>query len=534
MGEKRVRIPDVDVKLTAEEVALTQTRQFQRLFYLKQLGLAYLVYPSATHTRGSHSIQCLHEAEKILNALNPKPTPEEASAVRAAALLHDIGHIPFSHTIEDEHAILPKHDRPERIKAALDLLKEEIDAKYQPLVDAAMPILNAISEAEGFEQDWRSDIVGNTVCADLLAYISTDAACTGIEKRPGYYRIYEYFVREGNHLCIRLTKGGLRTDIVSAIMDLLDMRYALTERVIFHHAKCVASAMLARAARLCKLEYSPDLLSMGDERFLDYLEKLADERQAAGARHLIHGLRSRRLYQRIFKVGKVSRDAWDEARSSGAFCKKWRNGQNVENLLNSVEDAYKLPRGTLALWCPEGKAGMKLAKAQVVWESAEGLRGPRELRDQDVRLQFPGVAKRVETIENQYGDLWTFWIAIDRRYVNNAAGVIHMLQDYLGVGCDSVFSETYLRQIPGYAERSSMGRAIAKVWQGIEPQVEQILDNQAALDGVAHTDDTTIREAIKGATGPDVKPKAPKKRDQSGLFGASDGHNDESRNDKVK
>ena len=56
MGDKRVRIPDVDVKLTAEEIAVTQTRQFQRLFYLKQLGLAYLVYPSATHTRGSHSI----------------------------------------------------------------------------------------------------------------------------------------------------------------------------------------------------------------------------------------------------------------------------------------------------------------------------------------------------------------------------------------------------------------------------------------------------------------------------------------------
>ena len=534
MGDKRVRIPDVDVKLTAEEVALTQTRQFQRLFYLKQLGLAYLVYPSATHTRGAHSIQCLHEASKILNALDPKPTPEEASAVRAAALLHDIGHIPFSHTIEDEHAILPKHDRPERVKAALDLLKGEIDPKFHPTVDAAMPILNAISEAEGFEQDWRSDIVGNTVCADLLAYISTDAACTGIEKRPGYYRIYEYFVREGNHLCIRLTKGGLRTDIVSAIMDLLDMRYALTERVIFHHAKCVASAMLARAARLCGLEYSSGLLAMGDERFLDYLEELADDKRAAGAKHLVQGLRSWRLYQRIFKVGKASRDAWDEARSSGAFCKKWREGQQVEDLLNSVEDAYKLPRGTLALWCPEGKAGMKLAKAQVVWESAEGLRGPRQLRNEEVRLQFPGVAKRVETIENQYSDLWTFWIAMDRRYIRQAAGVIPLLQEYLGVGCDSVFSETYLRKIPGYSERSNMGKAIAKVWQGIEPEVEQILDNQAALDGVARTDDTTIREAIKGAAGPDTKPRTPQKRDQAGLFGAGEDPNDVGRDDKEK
>jgi HD superfamily phosphohydrolase len=532
MGDKRVRIPDVDVKLTAEEIAIAQTRQFQRLFYLKQLGLAYLVYPAATHTRGSHSIQCLHEASKILNALDPKPSPEEGNAVRAAALLHDIGHIPFSHTLEDEHAILPKHDRPERLAAALDLLKKELEPKRWPLVDAAMPILNAISEAPGFEQDWKSDVVGNTVCADLLAYISTDAACTGIEKRPGYYRVYEYFVREGNHLCIRLTKGGLRPDIVSAIMDLLDMRYALTERVIFHHAKCTASAMLARAARLCGLVYSPDLLLMGDERFLDHLESLADNNHAEGAKNLVNCLRSRRLYQRVFKVGRVSRDAWDEARNPGAFCKKWRDGREVEQLLSSVEDTYKLDRGALVLWCPEDRAGMKLARAQVVWESAEGLQGPKELRSNEVRRQFPGVAKRVETVENQYGDLWTFWVMIDRRNIGKAAGVVHMLQDCLGVACDAVFAETDLRKIPGYAKRSTIGKAVAKVWQGLEPEVEQILDNQAALDGVARTDDSAIREAIRGAAGAGTKPKAPAKRDQTGLFEAKEHGQSEIPSDK--
>ena len=62
MNEKRVRIPNLDVKLSLTEIAVTQTRQFQRLFHLKQLGLAYLVYPAATHTRGLHSVQCLHEA----------------------------------------------------------------------------------------------------------------------------------------------------------------------------------------------------------------------------------------------------------------------------------------------------------------------------------------------------------------------------------------------------------------------------------------------------------------------------------------
>jgi len=72
-----------------------------------------------------------------------------------------------------------------------------------------------------------------------------------VSKKPGHYRIYEYLRIEDQRLCIQLTKGGLRTDVVSAIMDLLDMRYALTERVLFHHAKCVAS-----------LDFSPTVVQL--------------------------------------------------------------------------------------------------------------------------------------------------------------------------------------------------------------------------------------------------------------------------------
>src|SRR5687768_2719981 len=121
MDSKRLRIPSEDVRLTAEEIAVTQTRTFQRLFDLKQLGLAYLVYPNATHTRGAHSIRCLAESQRILAALH-REGDAQAPAVRMAALLHDIGHVPFSHTLEDEHVVLAKHDRPERLNLALDRL----------------------------------------------------------------------------------------------------------------------------------------------------------------------------------------------------------------------------------------------------------------------------------------------------------------------------------------------------------------------------------------------------------------------------
>jgi hypothetical protein len=96
---KRIRIPDEDVSFSDSELEVLHTATFQRLFHMKQLGLAYLVYPGATHTRGAHSIQCLAEARKILAALRCEENDAESQAVRMAALLHDIGHLPVLATI---------------------------------------------------------------------------------------------------------------------------------------------------------------------------------------------------------------------------------------------------------------------------------------------------------------------------------------------------------------------------------------------------------------------------------------------------
>jgi len=136
MDYKRFRIPNRDVKLTQQEAEITRTRTFQRLFYLKQLGLAYMVYPCATHTRAGHSIECLDEANKLLDSIGIQENDNEWANVRAAALLHDIGHIPFSHTLEDENQVLAKHDKKERIENVLAVLKKEVSSDVE-LVEKA-------------------------------------------------------------------------------------------------------------------------------------------------------------------------------------------------------------------------------------------------------------------------------------------------------------------------------------------------------------------------------------------------------------
>lgn len=101
------------VSITELESKIIQAKSFQRLRNVKQLGLAYLVYPGADYSRFSHSIGACHLAGQVLDALDSKGelrnfwTPgeiiENRVLLRVAALLHDVGHYPFSHTME--HAL---------------------------------------------------------------------------------------------------------------------------------------------------------------------------------------------------------------------------------------------------------------------------------------------------------------------------------------------------------------------------------------------------------------------------------------------
>lgn len=544
--KKRFRLPHSDVLLDAVETRIIHTRQFQRLFNLRQLGLAYLVYPGATHTRGVHSIETLHQATLILKALRANRdkcsigvSDEDYKAVRLAALLHDIGHIPFSHTLEDEHQVLSKHDGEKRVNKAFAMLIEELepcDDEMRSRLDSAKEILINVSTDDDpiesrYVKDWRSDLVGNTICADLLAYINADAEWTGIEKRSGHYRIYEYFrikreeVKKGtktervrHRLCVELTKNGvLRTDVVSAILDILDLRYALTERVLFHHAKCIASGMLARASRLCRLEDGDcdylkedkdkepsrqrSLLRMGDESFLDFLEErayglkspeLSEDKK--GALHLLRQLRSRNLYQRIFKVSVRTKEAVNDGRAD-PFSDRWRKKEEVEGLLSGIEDSLHLPKGVLVLWCSDRKAGKKLVRVNVTWDS-DDCTNPVELRSEVVRDKFPTVHARVRAVEEQYQDLWCFWVGLDRRQLGKAGAVIKALENRLAVQCDKMFKETYLRRVLNISEeRERMEGYLAELTIPLIQETAGRLESGGALPALDGNDESSLREA---------------------------------------
>src|SRR5213082_944631 len=104
-----------DIEMSALEVELMDTPEFQRLRGIKQLGTAYLVFPSAVHTRFEHSLGTSWMANRVLDAVRrfQAVSAEEESLIRVSALLHDLTHIPFGHTLEDERRVLPRHDKDE-------------------------------------------------------------------------------------------------------------------------------------------------------------------------------------------------------------------------------------------------------------------------------------------------------------------------------------------------------------------------------------------------------------------------------------
>src|ERR1700754_2618824 len=95
-----------NIRVDTLALRLVDTPAFQRLRYVRQLGLAFLVYPGATHSRFEHALGTFHLARRTLTLFEELDEfgavgRDECALVRAAALLHDIGHYPFSHALEE-------------------------------------------------------------------------------------------------------------------------------------------------------------------------------------------------------------------------------------------------------------------------------------------------------------------------------------------------------------------------------------------------------------------------------------------------
>ena len=208
---------------------------FQRLRYIKQLGLTDLVYPGAQHTRFQHALGAMHLMGRVLDNLRTKGvavSDAEYEAAQIAILLHDLGHGPFSHALED--SLLPgvKHE------SLSYLLMAELNQQFNQALDLALKIFRNSYERRFFHQ-----LVSSQLDIDRLDYLKRDCFFTGVlEGTIGVDRIIAMLTVHEDQLVVE-EKGIL------SIESFLNARRLMYWQVYLHKTTVCAERMIVNLIR---------------------------------------------------------------------------------------------------------------------------------------------------------------------------------------------------------------------------------------------------------------------------------------------
>jgi len=647
-----------DQRIEAAELDLLHTPILQRLYDLHQLGLTDRVFIDASHSRLHHTIGVLEQADKLVGAivknLEAHATrvlrfrsaddtitewkAEDAAryvrsrrlAVRLMALLHDLPHAPYGHTLEDEIQIVQqKHDDPERqsemfyillchylVWLALDdgkLPAECADlAVASPrngdpraqiarmlscpelcrpphtaafiafMVDLGAELLRGQSssrrmmrcpgpaELTGFLSDlgfamrallhldalhagkleecraisimqcdfdaiisglvakgqggpasdsptfhlqrdaFLLDIIGNTICADLLDYARRDTHLAGLRLDYDTDRIAENFTLAWYHFpaatehgpflrtAISMFSHKFRIDIPGELMNLLQIRFYVNERMIFHSTKCVAGAMLGSALQLIGWRRIPPHLALvGDAVFLYEVREAvrlllgllgrvpreANDRLSGAPRKAVSAalraveeagisrtarsilasrrgqeisavlgdlkaaigilarLCSRRYYRPVFRLlphASVDHLNLEQEQIADTFT----DASTRFCAERQIEEAAGLPRGAVVIHCPKGKGPQKIANMLILYEE-DGEEKTCKLCEiaKAGRKIFDQHERAVQAVQDMYRSMWRLVVSVapphhaEYRRISSVVG--HVLDTVLSKGDSS-------------------------------------------------------------------------------------------------
>lgn len=305
------------IRLQGDEVKLVAAPLYQRLRGIKQLALASLVYPGALHTRFDHSLGVCHVAGLLAEQL--KLSPDEVELVRLAALLHDLGHGPFSHVSENllewyaDRTKLNANQKKEKIHELVTahFIRTDPDVGRLLSADKREQVVKLLADGHG--QPALKAIVSGPLDADKQDYLLRDSYFCGVAY--GVFDIHQF------HRSLLL--GGpddekalmIDPDGIHAVEQYVLAKYYLTTNVYRHRVRLITDQMLVRAIRLgIDVENNDELRTLytydGSSQFFDNYRAWDDARftttfgtgpvGTSPCRELIARLRERRLLKRVF------------------------------------------------------------------------------------------------------------------------------------------------------------------------------------------------------------------------------------------
>lgn len=299
-----------DIALGPRELALIDTPEFQRLRRVRQLGVTHLVFPGATHTRFEHSLGVFHLAGVVLERLRtasaaPQIPDEDARSFLAAALLHDVGHYPFSHAIEElEIDHIGRHTEIARgLITGTDLATIladdwQVDAKLVAVLVAGP---RHTEEQPTEAQALLRSALDSSLDVDKLDYLVRDArganvpyGVVDVERLIGSLTVW----RDQDAVPQLAVEGKG----VSALQSLVFAKHLMFATVYWHHACRSAVVMLLRALQesLRAGAMEPTAVERADDETL--LAMLTESGAPALSTELATRLRRRRLYKRGIDV----------------------------------------------------------------------------------------------------------------------------------------------------------------------------------------------------------------------------------------
>ena len=250
---------------------LLQHPLVHRLTRIKQLGLTSYVYPGTQHTRFQHSLGALHlmtEAIKTLQNKGNEITDDEANAVYAAILLHDLGHGPFSHTLED--FFFTNHSHEEVGLALIEQLNQDFNGK----LDLTLQILRGT-----YPKGYLHELVSGQLDMDRLDYLRRDSFFSGVtEGNIGSARIIKMLNIKNDKLVVE-AKG------IYSIENFLMSRRLMYWQVYLHKTAYAAEIMLHKTMLRARYVAQQDPTLFGSESLRYFLQQGATKLSQEALQH---------------------------------------------------------------------------------------------------------------------------------------------------------------------------------------------------------------------------------------------------------
>jgi len=335
-----------NIKIEKLFIELLQTPELQRLYNIKQLGLAHLVFPGAHHSRLEHSLGTYHLSQRAADSLNLEE--KEKEIISCAALLHDIGHGPFSHTLENllRDSLNVDH---------VDLTEKLIFGEYEIFEDNEKDIINTptvkdilknyginkkrladIIKGKTNVKPYLSQLIDSTIDVDQLDYLIRDAYYTGVSYGIiDIERFLQTLIISNNEL--KINRKG-----VSVVENILMARTLMYSSIYFHKTVRIAELMLSKAIELINDVKPIDYYKKTDSELINFLKDKGEFQ-----RKISTCLKYRKLFKQAYSANHT-----DLNKEKIAIVKKMNDMHYKREKEIEIENNLKIKEGHVIIDVP--------------------------------------------------------------------------------------------------------------------------------------------------------------------------------------